>query len=178
MIQKLVKKIFGTRSDREIKQLYPIVDKINQLSDSLKDKSDEELKEQYRSIAERMVRLGLVLAEIGRVNNIEVTPEEVNRALMQEAQQHQGKEKEVLDYYKNNPEAMDSIKSPLLEEKVVDFVLELADISEREVTLEELMKEPEESGTQKEGTNQQKSKRKKSTKKRQAKKSKVRDPSS
>ena len=150
----------------------------DQIDEDDKDKSDEELKEQYRSIAERMVRLGLVLAENGRVNNIEVTPEEINRALMQEAQQHQGKEKEVLDYYKNNPEAMDAIKSPILEEKVVDFVLELADISEREVTLEELMKEPEDQGMQSENTNQQKSKRKKTSRKRRVKKSKVDEASS
>ena len=108
-----------------------------------KDKSDEELKEEYREISARRVRLGLLLAEIGRVNEITVTPEEVNRAIMQEAQQHKGQEKEVFDYYKNNPEAMQAMQSPLLEEKVVDFIIELADVSEKSVTIEELMALPE-----------------------------------
>jgi len=108
-----------------------------------KDKSDDELKKEYREISTRRVRLGLLLAEIGRVNEIMVTPEEVNRAIMQEAQQNQGKEKEVFDYYKNNPEAMQAIQSPLLEDKVVDYILELADVSEKSTTIEELMAEPE-----------------------------------
>jgi len=108
-----------------------------------KDKSDDELKKEYREISTRRVRLGLLLAEIGRVNEIMVTPEEINRAIMQEAQQNQGKEKEVFDYYKNNPEAMQAIQSPLLEDKVVDYILELADVSEKSTTIEELMAEPE-----------------------------------
>ncbi|MBT7953871.1 MAG: trigger factor, partial [Rhodospirillaceae bacterium] len=70
-------------------------------------------------------------------------PEEVNRAIMQEAQQHQGQEKEVFEYYKNNPEAMQAIQSPLLEDKVVDYILELANVSEKATTIEELMAEPE-----------------------------------
>jgi len=112
-----------------------------------KDKSDEELKEEYREISARRVRLGLLLAEIGRVNEITVTPDEVNRAIMQEAQQHKGQEKEVFDYYKNNPEAMQTMQSPLLEEKVVDFIIELADVSEKSVTVEELMALPEPENT-------------------------------
>ena len=108
-----------------------------------KDKTDDELKEEYREISARRVRLGLLLAEIGRVNEVTVTSEEVNRAIMQEAQQHKGKEKEVFDYYKNNPEAMQAIQSPLLEEKVVDFILELANVTEKIATLEELMAEPD-----------------------------------
>jgi trigger factor len=108
-----------------------------------KNKSDEELREDYREISTRRVRLGLLLAEIGRVNEIAVSSEEVNRAIMQEAQQHKGQEKEVFDYYKNNPEAMQAMQSPLLEEKVVDFIIELADVKEKSVTLEELMALPE-----------------------------------
>jgi trigger factor len=108
-----------------------------------KGKTDEELKEEYREISARRVRLGLLLAEIGRVNEVTVSPDEVNRAIMQEARQHKGKEKEVFEYYKNNPEAMQAVQSPLLEEKVVDFILELADVTEKMATLEELMAEPE-----------------------------------
>ena len=114
-----------------------------QIDEDDKDKSDDELKKEYREISARRVRLGLLLVEIGRVNEITVTPEEVNRAIMQEAQQNQGKEKEVFDYYKNNPEAIQAIQSPLLEDKVVDYILELADVSEKLTTIEELMAEPE-----------------------------------
>ncbi len=108
-----------------------------------KDKTDDELKEEYRDISARRVRLGLLLAEIGRINEITVTPDEVNRAIMQEAQQYKGQEKEVFEHYKNNPEAMQAVQSPLLEDKVVDYILELANVSEKTVTLEELMAEPE-----------------------------------
>lgn len=108
-----------------------------------KNKTDDQLKEEYRVIALRRVKLGLLLAEIGRVNEISVSQEEVNRAIVQEAQQYKGKEKEVFDYYKNNPEAMQGIQSPLLEEKVVDFVIELSDVHEKIVTVDELMAEPE-----------------------------------
>ncbi len=120
-----------------------------QIEEEDKGKSDEELKEEYREISARRVRLGLLLSEIGRINEITVTPDEVNRAIMQEAQQHKGKEKEVFDYYKNNPEAMQAIQSPLLEDKVVDFILELADMTEKLVTIEELMAEPETQKTNK-----------------------------
>lgn len=107
-----------------------------------KGKSDDELKDEYREISARRVRLGLLLAEVGRVNEITVTQDEVSRAIMQEAQQHKGQEKEVFEYYKNNPEAMQAIQSPVLEEKVVDFIIELANITEKSVSMEELMAEP------------------------------------
>ncbi len=115
----------------------------DQIDEDDKGKSDDELKEQYREIASRRVRLGLLLAEIGRINKIEVTSDELNRALVAEAQKYQGQEKEVLEFYKNNPEAVQHLQSPILEEKVVDFILEMADVSDREVSLDELMKSPE-----------------------------------
>jgi len=118
-------------------------DHPEQIDEDDKNKSDDELKEEYREISARRVRLGLLLAEIGRINEITVTPEEVNRAIMQEAQQHKGQEKEVFEHYKNNPEAMQAIQSPLLEDKVVDYILELASVVEKTVTLEELMADPE-----------------------------------
>ncbi|MBT3989766.1 MAG: trigger factor [Rhodospirillaceae bacterium] len=116
----------------------------DQIDEDDKGKTDDELKEEYRDISARRVRLGLLLAEIGRINEITVTPDEVNRAIMQEAQQYKGQEKEVFEYYKNNPEAMQAVQSPLLEDKVVDYILELANVSEKVVTIEELMAEPEE----------------------------------
>ena len=113
----------------------------DQIDEDDKEKSDDELKDQYRNISARRVRLGLLLAEIGRVNDIQVTPDEINRAMVTEAQRHRGQEKEVLDYYKNNPEALQSLQSPVLEEKVVDFIVELASVHDRETTVEEVMKE-------------------------------------
>ena len=147
-------------------------DNPDQIDEDDKGKSDEELKAQYRIIAERMVRLGLLLSEIGRVNEVVVSPEELNRAVMQEAQRHQGKEKEIFAYYKDNSQALQALQSPLLEDKVVDFILELADISEREVTLEELMEYPEQSEINTGDANQQKSKKRKSVKKNSSKKNK------
>ncbi|HIB22452.1 MAG TPA: trigger factor, partial [Rhodospirillales bacterium] len=147
-------------------------DNPDQIDEDDKGKSDEELKAQYRIIAERMVRLGLLLSEIGRVNEVVVSPEELNRAVMQEAQRHKGKEKEIFAYYKDNSQALQALQSPLLEDKVVDFILELADISEREVTLEELMEYPEKSEINTGDANQQKSKKRKSVKKISSKKNK------
>ena len=118
-----------------------------------------------------MVRLGLLLTEIGRVNEITVSPEELNRALMQEAQRHQGQEKEVLEYYKNNPEAMQALQPPVLEDKVVDFIVELADVTEKEITIEELMQNPDADVTS--DANQDKPKKKKAAKKKAVGKSKA-----
>jgi len=150
-------------------------DHPEQIDEDDKDKSDDELKEEYREISARRVRLGLLLAEIGRVNEITVTPEEVNRAIMQEAQQHQGQEKEVFEYYKNNPEAMQAIQSPLLEDKVVDYILELAEVSEKATTVEELMAEPEPAKPKKKAKSPKESgaKKKASAKKKAASKKKA-----
>ena len=143
----------------------------DQIDEDDKNKSEKELKAQYREIAERRVRLGLLLAEIGRVNEITVSPEELNRAMMQEAQRHQGQEKEVFEYYKNNPEAMQALQSPVLEDKVVDFIVELAVVTEKEVTIEELMQNTDTDMTS--DANQDKPKKKKAVKKKAAAKSKA-----
>jgi trigger factor len=103
------------------------------------DKSEDEIKEEYRKISGRRVQLGLLLTEVGSSNNVEVSAEEVNRALMTEAQKYPGREKDFIELYRNNPEAMASMRAPIFEEKVVDFILELAKVNEREVSVEELM---------------------------------------
>ena len=143
----------------------------DQIDEDDKNKSEDELKAQYREIAERRVRLGLLLAEIGRVNEITVSPEELNRAMMQEAQRHQGQEKEVFEYYKNNPEAMQALQSPVLEDKVVDFIVELADVTEKEITIEDLMQNPDADAAK--DANQDKPRKKKATKKKAAVRSKA-----
>jgi trigger factor len=104
-------------------------------------KSDDELKAEYQEIAERRVRLGLLLSEVGRLNGIEVNQDELNRALMMEAQNHPGHERKVLEFYQNSPEALASLRAPLFEDKVVDFILDLAKLSERKVTPEEFQAE-------------------------------------
>ncbi|MDX1575477.1 MAG: trigger factor [Kiloniellales bacterium] len=104
-------------------------------------KSDDELKAEYREIAERRVRLGLLLSEVGRLNGIEVNQDELNRALMMEAQNHPGHERKVLEFYQNSPEALANLRAPLFEDKVVDFILDLAKVSERKVSPEDFQDE-------------------------------------
>ena len=100
---------------------------------------DEKLKAEYQSLAERRVRLGLLLAEVGRNANISVTQEELNQALIREAQRFPGSERQVLDYYRQNPEAAGNLRAPIFEEKVVDYIVELAKPSERKVSPQELL---------------------------------------
>ena len=112
-----------------------------------KDKSEEELKTEYRGIAERRVRLGLLLAEVGRTNNIKITDEEVRRALFDEARRYPGQERQVLEFYRKHPSAVEGLKAPIYEDKVIDFILEMAKVNERVVTPEELLAEDAEGAT-------------------------------
>jgi trigger factor len=105
------------------------------------DTTEDKAKEDYRKIADRRVRLGLVLSEIGEKNNLTVTDEEVSRAMVERARQFPGQEKQVWDYYRNNPTALAQLRAPIFEDKVVDFILELANVKETKVTREELAKE-------------------------------------
>ncbi|MFG1419524.1 trigger factor [Xanthobacter sp. V0B-10] len=102
--------------------------------------TEEEARVDYRKIAERRVRLGLVLAEIGERNNIQVSDDEVTRAVVERARQFPGQEQQVWEFYRSNPQALASVRAPLFEEKVVDFLLELANVTEKPVTKEELYK--------------------------------------
>ena len=107
-------------------------------------KSDDELKTEYRDISLRRVRLGLLLSEVGRLNNIEVMQEELNQAIMQQARQTPGREREVVEFYQNNPDALANVRAPLYENKVIDFITEMADVTERKVSLEDLIRDPDE----------------------------------
>jgi trigger factor len=104
-------------------------------------KSDDDLKAEYRGIAVRRVRLGLLLAEVGRANNVQVAQDEVNRALGEQARRYPGQEREVVDYFRNNPDALAQLRAPIFEDKVVDFIVELAKVSDKDVSAEELTKE-------------------------------------
>lgn len=101
---------------------------------------EEKMKKEYREIAERRVRLGLLLADVGRSNSIDVTPEELNQAVMREAMRYPGQERQVLEFYSKNAELKERLRAPIFEEKTVDFILELAKVSEKTVTPEELFK--------------------------------------
>ncbi|MEK7244503.1 MAG: trigger factor, partial [Pseudomonadota bacterium] len=105
-----------------------------------KAKTDDEHKADFRAIAERRVRLGLLFSEVGRLNNIQVSQEEINRALIQQAQRFPGQEQAVVEHFRKNPEAMQSLMGPILEDKIVDFVLEMAKIKDKPTTLDELLK--------------------------------------
>jgi trigger factor len=113
------------------------------LDEADKDKDEETLKSDYRGIAERRVRLGLLLAEIGRVNSVTVAPDEMTRAMRMEALRYPGQEQQVMEFFRQNPRAADTLRGPIYEEKVVDFVLELAKVDEQPATPEELAKEPQ-----------------------------------
>lgn len=102
------------------------------------DKSDDELKAEFQALSERRVRLGLLLNEIGRTNSITVAAEELNRAVIDRARGFPGQEREVLDFYRNNPQALDSLRAPIYEEKVVDFIVGKVNVTERSVPPAEL----------------------------------------
>jgi trigger factor len=103
--------------------------------------TEDAAKEEYHKIADRRVRLGLVLSEIGEKNKITVTDDEVGRAVIERARQMPGREKEVWDYYRSNTNALAQLRAPIYEDKVVDFILELANVTEKKVTRDELYKD-------------------------------------
>jgi trigger factor len=103
--------------------------------------TEEAAKAEYRGIAERRVRLGLVIAEIGARNEIKVTDDEINRAVVERARQFPGQEQQIWDFYRKSPEAVASLRAPLYEEKVVDFLLELVKATEKTVSREELYRD-------------------------------------
>jgi trigger factor len=107
------------------------------------DTTEDKAKDEYRKIAERRVRLGLVLAEIGEKAQIKVSDEEVSRAVVERARQFPGQEQQVWDYYRKNAQALASLRAPIFEEKVVDYILELADVTEKTVSKDDLFKDNE-----------------------------------
>ena len=107
-------------------------------------KSDKKLKEEYRKIAERRVRLGLVLAEIGRANNVQVTDQELNNAIMNEARNYPGQERQVLDFYRQNPNAAAQMRAPIYEEKVCDLIFDTAKVTDTPISKDDLLKEDDE----------------------------------
>ena len=107
------------------------------------EEPEEDIKAEYRKIAERRVRLGLLLAEVGEKNKITVAEQELSQALAERARQFPGQERMVYEFYQKNPNAIAELRAPIFEDKVVDFIAELADISDKTVSRDELFADPD-----------------------------------
>ncbi len=143
------------------------IEKPDQVEDGELKLSEEE-EDELHAIAERRVRLGMILSEVGRANNIQVSDQELQRAVISEAQRYPGQEAQIFEYYKNTPQALEALRAPVFEDKVVDFIVELADIREKEVTLDELTAENEDEAY--EGKSKSKTRKKAPAKKAASKK--------
>jgi len=115
--------------------------KAGQLEAEDANKSDDELRAEYRKIAERRVRLGLLLSDIGQKNNVTVLPEDFSKAVMDEARRYPGQESAVVEYYQRNPNALETLRAPIFEEKVVDHIIGRAAVTDLPITREELAKQ-------------------------------------
>jgi len=106
--------------------------------------TEEAERERNQKLAERRVRLGLVLAEIGQRNNIEVSDEEMKRAMMDHARQYPGQEKQVIEFFQQNPNSLMELRGPIFEDKVVDYALAMAEVTEKTVSKDDLFNMPDE----------------------------------
>jgi len=131
-------------------------------------KDEDTLKAEYKTLAERRVRLGLLLAEVGQKNEVTVTQDDLNKALIEEARRYPGQEHLVFQYYKGNAEALNSLRAPIFEEKVVDFILELAKVTDKPVSAADLRKDPDEAEEGGEASDEAKPKKKAAAKKKAA----------
>jgi len=123
----------------EFNAIWQRIEEAKKTGEKIED--EEKAQKEYREIAERRVRLGLLLADVGRSNNIDVTPEELNQAVMREAMRYPGQERQVLEFYGKNAQLKEQLRAPIFEEKTVDFILELAKVTEKSVTPEELLEQ-------------------------------------
>ncbi len=136
-------------ADLEFNQIWRRIEadrEAGRLDEADRAKDEASLREEYRAIADRRVRLGLLLSEIGRLNGITVAAEEMTRAMRAEAQRYPGQEAQVMEFFRKTPQAIEGLRGPLFEEKGVDFVIDQVQVSERVVSPEELAKEPESTG--------------------------------
>jgi trigger factor len=123
----------------EFNAIWQRIEEAKKNGQKLED-DEEKMRKEYREIAERRVRLGLLLADVGRSNSIEVSPEELNQAVVREAMRYPGQERQVMEFYGKNTELKEQLRAPIFEEKTVDFILELAKVTDKPVTPEELLK--------------------------------------
>ncbi|NBO17897.1 MAG: trigger factor [Proteobacteria bacterium] len=125
--------------DLEFGSIWERLKQAQQAGDeSVSGRTDEDLKEEYTQIARRRVKLGLLLADIGNRNKLEISREELMRAVMQQASMYPGQEKKVMDFYRNNPERLEELRGPILEEKAVDYILSKIKFNDKKVTLDDL----------------------------------------
>ena len=133
--------------DGEFEQIWnQVVEDLKRQDKTVEDmdKPEEESRAEFRDIAIRRVRLGLLLSEVGQRNNLTVNQDEVNRAMAEQAQRFPGQEQQIFEFYQSNPEMRAQLEAPIMEDKVVDFIVEMAQISESKVSIEELLAEPDE----------------------------------
>ena len=112
-----------------------------QLDEDDAKKTEKQLEKDYRKIAERRVRLGLVLAEMGQKQEIQITNEEIQQAMIAEARQYPGQEQQVIEFYQKNPQALAQLRAPIYEEKVVDLIIEKAKVTDKKVDKDTLFEE-------------------------------------
>nr|QIM10322.1 trigger factor [uncultured Alphaproteobacteria bacterium] len=123
---------------KTIEEQYQHAKKLNQLDEHEKNTPEADLMEEYKKIATRRVKLGLLLSEAGEEAKIKITPEDINAAIMNEAKKYPGQEKVVFDYYLKNAQAVEALKAPVMEEKLIEHVLGKVTVSEKKVSVEEL----------------------------------------
>jgi trigger factor len=121
---------------------------LDQIEQEKKHKGDnepltDEEKQELAEIAERRVRLGLILSEVGQANNITVSEQDIQRAVMDQARRFPGQEMQVFEMFRKNKQMVENLRAPIFEDKVVDFIIELADIKDKETSIEDLTKEEE-----------------------------------
>ncbi len=136
--------------ETEFSQIWARVEadrKAGTLDEEDKAKDEDALKADYRGIAERRVKLGLLLAEVGRQSNVGISNEELSRAMRAEAANYPGQESQILEFFRTNPRAVDTLRGPIFEEKAVDVIISRTSVSDRVVSPEELAKDPEEQAT-------------------------------
>ena len=121
-----------------IEKQYQDAKAKNQLDESEKARDEKDVLAEYKEIALRRVKLGLLLSEIGADAKLQLSADDVNKAIMNEAKRYPGQEKMVLEYYVKNKDAVEALKAPAYEEKIVDYVLEKANVADKEVSVEEL----------------------------------------
>jgi trigger factor len=135
--------------DAEFNSIWAKLEQAKKEGDEdIKKKSDDELRKEYGKIAERRVKLGIVLSNIALKNKLQVNQNELSQAVMEQARQYPGQERAIFEFYKKNPQQLQELRGPILEEKAVDFIIGKAKVTERKVSSEQLMSEDdaEESG--------------------------------
>lgn len=127
--------------EMEFNSIWQNLLQAKQEGDPALDRPEDELREEYQRVAERRVRLGILLAEVGNANKLQVTQEEITRAVMEQARMFPGQEKKVFEFYRSNPAQIDDLRGPILEEKAVDFIIGKATMKDRKITTAELERE-------------------------------------